>query len=192
MTSQTGTRAYVSRRKEGTSKKTGREKENVEKTRRSSMRPPGTDKPAATRSISRKKDGGLYRSIRLPASTRLRIQLPLSAGAIYRETSDEHAASKGSATKKPIEFPKLTSRNENITPFTLPRWNVYINLSTKKRNIKRGNIKMRHIKRRNIKYKKDAFFSKKMLLNYARNAFGEWEEFYCYSWVKKYVLFLLV
>lgn len=79
------------------------------------MWPPGTDKPAATRSISRKKDGGLYRSIRLPASTRLRIQLPLSAGAIYRETSDERIRDKQKlVTKKSIESLKLTSRNENI------------------------------------------------------------------------------
>lgn len=64
-----------------------RKRENVERTRRSSTWPLGADKPAATRSISRKRDGELYRSIRLPASTRLRIQLPLSAGAIYRETN---------------------------------------------------------------------------------------------------------
>lgn len=64
-----------------------RKRENVERTRRSSTWPLEADKPAATRSISRKRDGELYRSIRLPASTRLRIQLPLSAGAIYRETN---------------------------------------------------------------------------------------------------------
>jgi len=68
-------------------KKKERKRENVERTRRSSTWPLGADKPAATRSISRKRDGELYRSIRLPASTRLRIQLPLSAGAIYRETN---------------------------------------------------------------------------------------------------------
>lgn len=63
-------------------------KENVERTRRSSMWPLGADKPAATRSISRKRDGELYRSIRYP-HPRLRIQLPLSAGAIYRETNGD-------------------------------------------------------------------------------------------------------
>lgn len=61
-------------------------------------RPPGADKLAATRSISRKRDGELYRSIRCP-HPRLRIQLPLSAGAIYRETNGD--ASLGAPAKAP-------------------------------------------------------------------------------------------
>jgi len=84
MMSQTGTRVFLW--KEGEERK---KEEDVERTRRSSARPLGADKPAATRSISRKKDGELYRSIRLPASMRLRIQLLLSAGAIYSETNGD-------------------------------------------------------------------------------------------------------
>jgi len=79
----------------------GEEEKDVDRTHRSSARPPGADKPAATRSISRKKDGELYRSIRLPASMRLRIQLLLSAGAIYRETNGD--ASVG-ARETPREY----------------------------------------------------------------------------------------
>lgn len=118
-----------------------RKRKNVERTRRTSTWPLGADKPAATRSISRKKDGELYRSIRLPASTRLRIQLPLSAGAIYRETNGRcffrHANTVRISKDKGCRYKKvckLTSRNENI-------------FSTKYKKIKRK----RHRANRQIK-----------------------------------------
>lgn len=93
-------------------------KKDGERTHRSSARPLGADKPAATRSISRKKDRELYRSIRLPASMRLRIQLLLSAGAIYRETNGD--ASVGvrecivSKDSLQGDLFKMTSYNENV------------------------------------------------------------------------------
>lgn len=80
-----------------------------------SVGPPGTDKPATTRSISRKRDKGLYQSIRLPISARFRIQLPRVRG-IYRETNARRCSFKRKNLMRRAGAARITRKSDGSSP----------------------------------------------------------------------------